>query len=410
MTSAAGDPADVALGDLGRAEAARSAAFLATALPPDLRATFDEAFIRSHVLYREFVCRLVLRIARDMGLDAALATPGTSREVARRASLDGPHALVPLDWMLRYLAARGWLETHGGDEPRFRATRPLPSLDPAPVREEQRAWVPSWMPAYALAEAVARDYPAFLRGQATGEEVLFAPRRLRLWVDYFSNDHGLYTVNNQVGAVAATEWWPDAPGAILELGGGLGSGALALLARLDATGRLGAVGAYHFTELVPAFLRRGEQALRARYPTLAGLRYGALDMDRPFGEQGVAPGSAALVFAVNTLHAARDLAFTLGEVRRTLVPGGRLVISECVPPLEPIYAEFVFNLTETFRSPRLDPRVRPHGGFLEPEHWRAALEGAGLVDVRVLPDLARIRAEVPDFGVAAIGAARPAGR
>jgi hypothetical protein len=97
-------------------------------------------------------------------------------------------------------------------------------------------------------------------------------------------------------------------------------------------------------------------------------------------------------------------------VSRALSPGGRLVISECVPPPEPIYADFVFNLTEAFRSPRLDSRHRSRCGFLGPEEWTAALVAAGFDDVRVFPDLASIRAEVPDWSVAAIGGARPGGK
>jgi len=161
---------------------------------------------------------------------------------------------------------------------------------------------------------------------------------------------------------------------------------------------------------VSAFLRRGEQTLRDRYPALAGLSFGALDMNQGFGEQGVAPASVSVVYAVNTLHAARDLGFTLGEVHRALSPGGRLVISECVPPPEPIYADFVFNLAEAFRSPRLDPRHRPRGGFLGLEDWTAVLGAAGFEDVRVLPDVASIRVEVSDFSVAAIGGLRPGGK
>ena len=91
---------------------------------------------------------------------------------------------------------------------------------------------------------------------------------------------------------------------------------------------------------------------------------------------------------------------------RALSPGGRLVISECVPPPEPIYADFVFNLAETFRSPRLDPRLRLRGGFLGVEDWTAVLKAAGFEDVRVLPDVAAIRVEVSDFSVAAIGGVR----
>ena len=202
-----------------------------------------------------------------------------------------------------------------------------------------------------------------------------------------------------------------APGSsILELGGGLASGALAVLAELEARDRLRDVRDYRFTEPVSAFLRRGEQTLRERYPALAGLSFGALDMNQRFGEQGVAPASVSVVYAVNTLHAARDLGFTLQEVRRVLSPGGRLVVSECVPPLAPIYADFVFNLTEAFRAPRLDPRHRPRGGFLGVEDWTAVLKAAGFDDVRVLPDVAAIRVEVPDWSVAAIGGVRPVGK
>ena len=410
MTSQDGGAAD-AIGTLGREEAARSAAFLRGVLPDRLRPVFGEGFIRSHFLYSEFVCRLVLDIARESGIATVLAVAGSPQEIAARAGLPSPQARVPIDWMLRFLAARGWIEAIRDDtDRRYRARKELPVLDASVVREEQRRWEPSWMPAYVLAETVARDYPAFLRGRTTGEDVLFAPRRLRLWVDYFSNDNGLYAVNNRVGAVAVAEWLPGPGSVILELGGGLASGALALFEELDARERLGAIAGYRFTEPVSAFLRRGEQTLRDRYPALASLTSGALDMNRPFGEQGVAPASASVVYAVNTLHAAHDLDFTLAEVLRTLSPGGRLVISECVPPPEPIYADFVFNLAETFRSPRLDPRYRPHGGFLGPEQWTGAMEAAGFTDVRVLPDVARIRAAVPDWSVAAIGAARPDGR
>ena len=62
-------------------------------------------------------------------------------------------------------------------------------------------------------------------------------------------------------------------------------------------------------------------------------------MNRPFPEQGIAPASATLVYAVNTLHAARDLGFTLREVGRALRPGGVLVASECMRTPVPVYAD-----------------------------------------------------------------------
>jgi SAM-dependent methyltransferase len=407
---------------IGQAEALAGAALLRRLLPPELQPLFNASFVRLHDLYDEFIYRLVLQVARQTGLEPAMAEPGSAKEIAARAGITAGQALVPLDWMLRLLAARGLLEELpplAGHPPlaerpdaaasRYRSTGPLPSLDPAPVREEQIREDPSWMPAYVLAETVARDYPAFLRGDVTGEEILFSPRRLRLWIDYFSNDNGLYVVNNRVGALAVEHWLPRRGGMILELGGGLGSGALALLERLEAAGRLGEIAEYRFTEFVPAFLRRGEQALRARHPALSRFALGSLDINRPFGEQGVSPDSVSVVYAVNTLHVAHDLDFTLGEVLRALEPSGRLVVSECVRarPRQPIESEFVFNLTETFRSPRLHPLYRPSGGFLTPGQWKGAMEAAGFVDVRFLPDIEKVQAEAPKFIAAAIGGTRP---
>jgi SAM-dependent methyltransferase len=115
------------------------------------------------------------------------------------------------------------------------------------------------------------------------------------------------------------------------------------------------------------------------------------------------------VYAVNTLHVAHDLAFTLGEIRRTLEPGGQLIVSECVRPwpADTLYPEFIFNLLLTFRSPCLHAGYRPNGGFLTPEQWAGALEAAGLRDVRRLPDVMRIRDEFSGFHVAALGATSP---
>jgi SAM-dependent methyltransferase len=378
-------------------------------LPRALEACFDEAFVRSHLLYGEFVYRLVLQVVRETGLEETLREPATADEIAARATLASAQALVPLDWMLRFLAARGALDTVTDErDPRYRSRGSPPALDSAVVREEQAGHDPSWMPAYVLAETVARDYPAFLRGEVRGDDVLFSPRRLRLWVDYFSNDHGLYAVNNRVGAVAVEQWLPPTGGVILELGGGLGSGALALLERLEAAGRRGAITAYRFTEVVPAFLRRGEHALRARYPDLPGLACAPLDMNRPFVAQGVAAQSVSVVYGVNTVHVAHDLEFTLREALQALKPGGRLVVAECLRPRprQPVEAEFIFNLAENFRAPRLHPLYRPNGGFLTPEQWQAAMEAAGFVDVGFVPDVVRIRERVPDFSVGAVVAAR----
>lgn len=390
------------------------AALLQRLLPAALVPLFNTSFVRSWELYEEFVYRLALQVFLATSLDQATREPGGPHEIAARAGLEPGRALIPLEWILRALAARRLLdeETAADGARRFRshAQPALPALDPVPVREEQRRLDPSWLPSYVLAETAARDYPAFLRGQMGGEEILFSPSRFRLWLEYFSNDNGLYAVNNQVGAIAVEQWLPPGGAAILELGGGLASAAIALLERLDHSGRLGQIRQYRFTEVVPAFLRRGQQTLQARFPGAACLTFGALDMNRPFAEQGIPPASVSAVYAVNTLHVAHDLDFTLAEILHALEPGGQLIVSECIRPRpdQLINVEFIFNLMKAFRAPLLNPAYRPNGGFLTPEQWTAAVEAAGFAHARLLPDIARLRGYVPTFYVAAIGATRPA--
>jgi SAM-dependent methyltransferase len=398
-----------AVGVITRTEAAATAQALARELPPSLAAAFGPAFIRSCRLYDEFVDRLALRVFRASGLEVAAREPGHAAELAVRARLEPERALPSIDWMLRRLAGRGILESSEAAAPRrFWLRGAAADLDPTGVQEVQRREDSSWLPSYVLAETVAHDYPRFLRGERTGEEILFSPGRLRLWADFFSNENSLYAVNNLVGAVAVEEWLPPRPTIALELGAGLGGAATALLQRLRAGGRANLLE-YRFTEIVPAFLRRGQRAVQTRFPDAPSLRFASLDMNLPFAEQDVGPESVSLVYAVNTLHVARDLGFTLREIFGALAPGGQLVISECVRHSAPqtIAVEFIFNVLETFRSPILHPAHRPNGGFLTPGQWGAAMAAAGFTGVKVLPDLARVAARFPAFCVAAIGATRP---
>jgi SAM-dependent methyltransferase len=386
-------------------DADRVATVIARFLPASLVPIFDARFTRSDRLFDEYVSRLARQVICDVKLDQALGTWGTTEELVARARLDPSSAIVPVDWMLRRLAERNLVEVLDGPGGRqFRAAHPIGVLDAAEVREAQQQHDAAALASYALAETAARAYPAFLEGTSTGEDLLLAPARLAMWNGYFSNDHSLYAVNNRVGAVALAAWLGPGPHTILELGAGMGSGTVAALDALSRDARLDDVEAYRVTDIVPVFLRYAERRVREQPRPAPTVTFEKLDMNRSFAAQGVPEGAVSAVYAVNTLHVAHDLAVTLDEVRRALMPGGQLIVSECVRPLpgKTLYPEFVFNMLSTFRAPRLHPGYRPNGGFLTPEQWRAAFEEAGFVDVRMLPDIERIRDVVPNFAIAAI--------
>ena len=367
-------------------------------IPPEILPLFDDRFARSCDLIEEYVARLALAAFRSTGLADACAGPATVAEAIARAGLVPEVARVPVAWLLETLAARGWTERSGPG--RYRAQLPAPAPDPEEILAAQAANDERCLPSFRIAAMAADRYPAVLRGERTGEQALFDAEGIVAWSKYFSNANPLYAVANAIGALVAERALTARGGAVLELGGGLGSGAEALLDRIGP----GKVRSYRFTELSPLFLKRAERSLRARFRD-RGLEFGTLDVDRPFG---VPPGSFALVYGVNVLHVARDLAATLAEVRAALAPGGALVIAECMRPFtgRPVYVELPFNLLASFRDPVLVPEWRPNGGFLTPEAWRRALAANGFTGVAVYPDIAALREAFPQFVVAAVTARR----
>ncbi|MBK9064937.1 MAG: class I SAM-dependent methyltransferase [Acidobacteria bacterium] len=251
-----------------------------------------------------------------------------------------------------------------------------------------------------IVSLLADEGAAFLRGEKTGEEILFSPARLPLWIRYFSNANILYAINNTLGAEALTRVLPASGAEILEIGGGCGSAAEAALSRLGTR-----VARWRFTELVPTFARRGERAARAAAAPGTLVEAAKLDMTKPWAEQGVVPGTFDAVYSVNCFHVAPDLGFVLAEAKAALKPGGVVVVSECVKPgahPPPSYVDFVFNFLASFTNVTLDPVLRPNHGFLSPAAWRASFAAAGLHGVEVLPDVDAVAARFPKFFVGAL--------
>ncbi|MEP6471976.1 MAG: class I SAM-dependent methyltransferase [Acidobacteriota bacterium] len=380
---------------------------------PDLeiRTLFSPEFILCCEEFDRFTTDMVLNLVGELKLDGPLQRGTTASGLVAEMGY-APRAQVPIAWFLRKLAEAGYLDSSregGGGDELFRARGPLPAGDPDRAEARARAIDPRSIPPFTVVRAMVEHAPAFLRGEKTGEEILFSPAKLPLWFDYFSNDNLLYAINNRLGAEAVYRALPEGrPATVVEIGGGSGSAALAVAERLNRDAALSRIGRYVFTEVVPTFLRRAERSIRGRFPALPA-EFHRLDMDRDFAEQGVEPGIADIFYAVNTVHIAKDLAATLTWVRRTLKPGGTAVFSECVRPREgqPIYVEFVFNFLENFTGVATDPATRPNHGFLTPANWRNAFRAAGFEAPEILPDVEALSRHYDAFFVAAVSARRP---
>jgi SAM-dependent methyltransferase len=272
------------------------------------------------------------------------------------------------------------------------------------LRADALALDARYEPTYELLDEAARLYPRVAHGETRAEPALLA--RPRLWVRYFSNENPYYALGNHVAARAAAARM-EANARVLEVGGGLGSSADALLGALAA--RDAAPTAYHLTDPVPFFRRRAARGVAA--PAGCALTTAALDMNAPWEPQGVAPGSVDVVWGVNAFHLAHDQRAVLAEARRALRPGGLLVLGEGFRRRRgaPEPAEFPFQLLESFHAVRLDAK-RPTPGFPHPPDLVRALAAAGFADVELVPPPERIAPHYDGFLGGAACARRPSER
>jgi len=255
-----------------------------------------------------------------------------------------------------------------------------------------------------LLDHAASVYSAVASGEQTGEQCLFGPKGIALWLNYFNNSNLTYAVNNWVGAAEASTRLFDRSGLrILELGAGAGSGSETLLRVFAERGLLPRIKRYLITEPNAFFRRRAQRDLAARYPNVP-LEFGTLDLNVPWSDQITADRKFDLVYAVNVLHVSKDLLFSLGQARTVLSEQGWLILGECIRPFpnQPIYPELMFQNLDSFINVQIDPDVRPHPGFLTAEQWRRAFNRAGFVGTEVTPDAEHVRTIYPHFFTGAV--------
>lgn len=364
---------------------------------PEIAALFTPpvlALLRATTLYTARTCLLLMR---DLGWEPRLrdgvTLPGLLAGLPAQAE-------PPLAWMLAFLAHEGLL-LRAGDTFRLAGA---PDLDLAAVRAAAEAEAPGQQATFDLLDALRGAIPPFFTEGRPGEALLFDLALFPRWQAYFRTDNLVYRPCNALALLALREHLP-AGARVLELGGGAGSFARLVAEQGAREGWAGRIAEYRFTDLAPAFLRRAQRELPGDCPGLP-LAFQALDLNRPLGDQGIAPASLDAIVGINVVHVARDLPGVLADLRSRLKPGGRLVLGECLKPTldTPLDAECFFTFLRSFTDVDLDPVLRPRAGFLTPEAWAAALAHAGYRDLRPVPPPRPLMDRYPGFTVGAVSA------
>jgi SAM-dependent methyltransferase len=365
---------------------------------------FTERLYQSIELVERYSLDLAIDLLQRLGAAARLDGWCPASELCRMLGFV-PRFEAALKWLLERAANGGLIavrEEQGVREYQAQCQWRPPELDR--LRAIGLGIDPGNGATLDLLDAAAAAYPAVAKGELSGEDAIFGGGNAALWLTYFHNGNPLYVINNAVGALAAVKRLADKTGLrILELGAGTGSATESLLQILAEHSPACNIERYLVTEPSPFLRRRCERQLKAKFRQIP-LEFLALDIDRAWDAQGAARTGFDLVYAVNTLHIARDLGYSLREARATLAAGGWLVAGECVRPFpgQPIYIELVFQLLDSFTQVLTDREYRPNPGFLTSEQWRLALQRAGFGQVQVTPDQERIRRVYSHFFVGAV--------
>jgi len=396
--------------------AATSDAPTFTAPPHDARLTrllqgypapvFSEQLYQSIELMERYSIDLAIDLLRRLDVIEQLGKWRSADELCDVLSFQ-PRFSFALSWILERLVETGCMEVRVDSNTRSYLLRRAPwEPELGQLRAVGLAISPANAATLDLLDYAASLYPAVARGEQSGDHSVIGPQGIGLWLNYFNNNNLTYAVNNWVSAVlAAARLSTGRRLRILEVGAGSGSASEALLRCFHERGILPHIERYLMTEPNAFFRRRGQRELAKQYPNLA-LEWDALDINSPWGTQGVASGEFDLVYAVNVLHISKDLLFSLNQAHSALRGNGWLVIGECLRPHanQPIYPELMFQILESFTEVQTDPEFRPNPGFLTANHWRGAFTRAGFQGVEVAPDIDGIREIYPHFFTGAISA------
>ncbi|MGA3770407.1 non-ribosomal peptide synthetase [Ralstonia pseudosolanacearum] len=342
---------------------------------------------------------LVLRNLRQLGVDVPQGTV-LERDAEMARLHIAAHYRRLFDAWLRMLAEQGWLAAEG--EGRWRVLRAFPALARCErLIAESRAIVTAQMDwvhdSQGLTDWIfdsAARVPSVLREAAHAAGLVFPEGDRRAAESLYQRN----IVADYLGAVAGAALAPlarerKAALRVLEVGAGVGGLTAHTLPALHAADP---DAEYHYTDVSRFF----DDIATAKFGHYGSLRLGRYDINRGAAEQGHAPASFDAVLAANVLHNARDVTWTLRELRGLLRPGGVLILHEATQDKRLQWVTAAAVLEAAAHAGRSAPGAGQAGRaddspLLSAQAWEQALQASGFDRSRAFP--------APDSPMAFVG-------
>lgn len=355
-----------------------------------INAIFSSRFYEAYDLNIQYVLALVRDILRECHIVGKLNQNGNiSIEKLTRELNFSPQARIPLRWMLDFASENGLLIKMRERRASRYYLAPV-NLNKNYIYNRILDLDAGFKPSLDLMDLVSRNYGAFLKGNKKGTEILFSFDGMRLWREYFNNKFSGYKVFNVFGANVVFDILQSRKNiSLLELGGGTGGATEVLLDRLKGADLLHKVKDYIFSDISPLFVRMKDKKYIAK--EFKELNYSSrkINFDSSLTEQGITRNSIDIIYGVNALHAAKDLVFTLKNIKQVLKRDGVLVISELIRDNNTmLFQEIIFCLLDSYASVKLNKKFRPLPGFLSDTGWMETFKKAGFVNIKAINNVA----------------------
>lgn len=226
-------------------------------------------------------------------------------------------------------------------------------------------------PGFHIFPLVARALPSLLRGKTDPLELLFNSGAAEKFYGYLSRTYSLDRRLFEFINLAAHE---QPALRIIEVGAGTGAMTRAFMVCFrDIEAKTGRECFYEFTytDISPAFF----EAARGEFAEFNGrISFKTLDLERDVVSQGFEVGTYDMAIASNVFHATSDLGRTLGNARKLLRQGGRLLFQEGVVPSSSCF-NVGFGCLEGWLLAAEE--WRQHGPLATEEQWDEVLRAAG---------------------------------
>lgn len=164
---------------------------------------------------------------------------------------------------------------------------------------------------------------------------------------------------------------------ILEVGAGTGATTDEVVHRLKTSAAKELKPDYLFTDISNYFLA----AARRHFRDCPWMSFQIIDIDKNLLEQGLKPESLDIVIAAGMLNNARDTDQVIQGLLQSLVPGGKMLITEPIREFPEMLISQAFMMT----SPE-DDRKNTRTTFMSVKQWQEVFRRAGAQEVMTLPD------------------------